>query len=157
MTETDPQVGHLEEEALKRKERLKNLRRKRTGETNNQDKQNEDEDLPLPKPLFRSYKPLNNDLNDYTIEPADPGDVTKEVEDQLESAKSSVVIDQLDVTSLAPRKPDWDLKRDVSKKLEKLEKQTQKAIAELIRERLKESKQTEDLAAIVNAGVNAES
>ena len=35
--------------------------------------------------------------------------------------------------NLAPRKPDWDLKRDVSKKLEKLERRTQRAIAALIR------------------------
>lgn len=34
--------------------------------------------------------------------------------------------------NLAPRKPDWDLKRDVAKKLEKLERRTQRAIAELI-------------------------
>ena len=33
---------------------------------------------------------------------------------------------------------DWDLKRDVAGKLEKLERRTQKAIAELIRDRLKE-------------------
>lgn len=38
-----------------------------------------------------------------------------------------------DLASLAPRKPDWDLQRDVAKKLEKLERRTQKAIAELIR------------------------
>ena len=37
-----------------------------------------------------------------------------------------------DLINLAPRKPDWDLKRDVAKKLEKLEKKTQRAIAELI-------------------------
>ena len=36
---------------------------------------------------------------------------------------------------LAPRKPDWDLKRDVAKKLDKLERRTQRAIAELIRMR----------------------
>ena len=38
-----------------------------------------------------------------------------------------------DLINLAPRKPDWDLKRDVAKKLEKLERRTQKAIADLIR------------------------
>jgi len=38
---------------------------------------------------------------------------------------------------LAPRKPDWDLKRDAAKKLGILEKRTQRAIAELIRERLR--------------------
>lgn len=51
--------------------------------------------------------------------------------------KFQVVLQDLDISSLAPRKPDWDLKRDVSKKLEKLERRTQKAIAELIWERLK--------------------
>lgn len=62
-----------------------------------------------------------------------------------------MVIDQLDVASLAPRKPDWDLKRDVAPKLAKLERQTERAIAELIWERLKE-RNTEDLASLVNVG-----
>ncbi|VDI37422.1 coiled-coil domain-containing protein 12 [Mytilus galloprovincialis] len=52
--------------------------------------------------------------------------------------------------NLAPRKPDWDLKRDIAKKLEKLERRTQRAIAELIRDRLQNSDQ--DLALVVNAG-----
>jgi len=34
--------------------------------------------------------------------------------------------------SLAPKKPNWDLKRDVAKKLEKLDRRTQRAIAELL-------------------------
>lgn len=58
-----------------------------------------------------------------------------------------------DITNLAPRKPDWDLKRDVAKKLERLERRTQKAIAELIRERLKEGQ--EDLVTSVNMGASA--
>lgn len=58
-----------------------------------------------------------------------------------------------DITNLAPRKPDWDLKRDVAKKLERLERRTQKAIAELIRERLK--KEQEDLVMSVNIGASA--
>jgi len=48
---------------------------------------------------------------------------------------------------LAPRKPDWDLKRDVAGKLEKLERRTQKAIAELIRDRLKEENSLADAVA----------
>lgn len=54
---------------------------------------------------------------------------------------------------MAPRKPDWDLKRDVAKKLERLERRTQKAIAELIRERLKKGQ--EDLATSVNVGAKS--
>lgn len=57
-----------------------------------------------------------------------------------------------DLLNLAPRKPDWDLKRDVAKKLAKLEKRTQRAIAVLIRERLMETKQEDvDLVKAVNA------
>lgn len=59
-----------------------------------------------------------------------------------------VVLQDLDISSLAPRKPDWDLKRDVAKKLEKLERRTQKAIAELIWERLQQGNQ-ENLSAMV--------
>lgn len=51
------------------------------------------------------------------------------------------------MTSLAPRKPDWDLKRDVAPKLTKLERRTQKAIAELILDRLKTNQ--DNLAAAV--------
>ncbi len=35
--------------------------------------------------------------------------------------------------TIAPKKPNWDLKRDVEKRLQKLERQTQVAIRELVR------------------------
>ena len=38
------------------------------------------------------------------------------------------------------RKANWDLKRDVEKKLTKLEKRTKRAMAELIREKLRAEK-----------------
>lgn len=63
------------------------------------------------------------------------------------------MLQDLDISSLAPRKPDWDLKRDVAKKLEKLERRTQKAIAELIWERLKEGNE-ENLSAMVSLNQN---
>lgn len=61
------------------------------------------------------------------------------------------------MNTLAPRKPDWDLKRDIEKRMAKLERRTQRAIAELIRERLK-GEQNIDLASAVNEGarVNAQ-
>lgn len=40
--------------------------------------------------------------------------------------------------NIAPKKVNWDLKRDVEKKLEKLNRRTQRAIVEIIRERLAE-------------------
>ncbi|XP_048007288.1 coiled-coil domain-containing protein 12 [Leguminivora glycinivorella] len=140
-------VGSLEEQALKRKERLKNLKRK------NQTTENETSDSPaekvsLPKPKFRSYKPQDETLQEAKLEDALPTAVEDEVKDLLEAGKEKVVLQDLDISSLAPRKPDWDLKRDVSKKLEKLERRTQKAIAELIWERLKQGKE-DNLGAMI--------
>jgi coiled-coil domain-containing protein 12 len=40
------------------------------------------------------------------------------------------------VTSMAPKKINWDLKRDISDKLAKLERRTQKAIVGMLKERL---------------------
>ncbi len=43
-----------------------------------------------------------------------------------------------DLNALAPKKPNWDLKRDLEKKLNRLDKMTQIAVADLIRKRLQE-------------------
>uniref|UniRef100_A0A7R9UED8 Coiled-coil domain-containing protein 12 n=1 Tax=Pinguiococcus pyrenoidosus TaxID=172671 RepID=A0A7R9UED8_9STRA len=40
------------------------------------------------------------------------------------------------VVQIAPRKATWDLKRDIEKKLGDLERQTQRAIVEILRERV---------------------
>ncbi|KAF8563978.1 hypothetical protein P879_04212 [Paragonimus westermani] len=70
------------------------------------------------------------------------------VSSQLDAANAPVVVEEVNLVSLAPRKPDWDLKRGVEKKLQKLERRTQRAIAELIRERLRSMES--DLATTVN-------
>ena len=50
-----------------------------------------------------------------------------------------------DLTAVAPKKINWDLKRDIQPKLDKLEKRTQRAIVEMLRERLeKEAAADED-------------
>ncbi|XP_055381273.1 coiled-coil domain-containing protein 12 [Condylostylus longicornis] len=123
-------INSLEEEALKRKKRLENLKRKAENE-----KDTHKDNL---KPKFRSYKPLDKTLKEDSQEEngKDTG-IEEQIQDQLELLKTPITIDEIDITNLAPRKQDWDLKRDISKKLEKLEWLTQKAIAELIRERLK--------------------
>lgn len=101
--------------------------------------------------MFRSYKPVDESLKELALPEPELGEITDKVKDELENEHRGVVMESLDFTNLAPRKPDWDLKRDIAPKLERLEKRTQKAIAELIRERLKE----EGLANAVNAGASA--
>lgn len=76
--------------------------------------------------------------------------VEKEVHEHLDAMKMPIVVEEIDITNLAPRKITWDLKRDISKKMHILERRTQKAIAELIRERLKGAE--EDISQAVNIG-----
>ncbi|EHA98666.1 Coiled-coil domain-containing protein 12 [Heterocephalus glaber] len=108
-----------------------------------------DEELRL-----RNYVPEDEDLKRRRVPQAKPVAVEEKVKEQLEAAKPEPVIEEVDLANLAPRKPDWDLKRDVAKKLEKLEKRTQRAIAELIRERLKG--QEDSLASAVDASAEQE-
>ncbi|XP_060777742.1 coiled-coil domain-containing protein 12 [Neoarius graeffei] len=139
-------VSALQAQALKRKEKLKALRErqhqgreqaegepdcKRAAEVETEERHR---DLKL-----RNYTPEDEELKERQVPKAIPASVEDKVKDQLEAANPEPIIEEVDLANLAPRKPDWDLKRNVAKKLEKLQKKTQKAIAELIRDRLKGS------------------
>jgi len=141
---SDLAVGQLEEEARKRKERLKALRQKLQG------KEVEEENTvanPLPRPAFRSYNPKDEQLQEAARPMPLPVNIEEEISDTLEQGQVKTLLEDVELTNLAPRKPDWDLKRDVAPKLQKLERRTQRAIAELILERL--GNKEDDLAAAV--------
>lgn len=150
-------AGSLQEQALKRKERLKALRDRQLqgrapedGEPESKRALQESEEEQRHRELkLRNYTPEDEELKERQVPKAKPASVEDKVKEQLEAANPEPVIEEVDLANLAPRKPDWDLKRDVAKKLEKLERRTQKAIAELIRERLKGSE--EELAGAVGA------
>nr|CAG4649866.1 EOG090X0KZ2 [Scapholeberis mucronata] len=140
-------AANLESEALKRKKRIEAMRQLK--EQANQHGA-ETPQQQLPRPTFRSYRPLDEDLKKSSLPAAEPEEVDQLVTKELGNAGEPAVVEEIDLVNLAPRKPDWDLKRDVAKKLAKLDKRTQRAIAILIRERLIETKQ-DNLAAAVNA------
>ncbi|XP_039224692.1 coiled-coil domain-containing protein 12 [Crotalus tigris] len=166
------EAGGLQEEALRRRERLKALR-ERTGaarkqnedkeapqvkvpKSNSREEEEEEENVPKHKELkLRNYIPEDVELKERVVPNAKPASVEDKVKEQLEAAKPELIIEEVDLANLAPRKPDWDLKRDVAKKLEKLEKRTQRAIAELIRERLRG--QEEELASAVDSAQQEDS
>jgi len=140
-------MTNLESEALKRKKRLEALK---NGQQQKQQQTDESKEKVLPKPMFRSYKPLDEELKKSTVAKATPEIIEDLVTEELGQASETPVLAEIELANLAPRKPDWDLKRDSAKKLAKLEKRTQRAIALLIRERLMETKQ-DDLVSAVNA------
>ncbi|XP_019948809.1 coiled-coil domain-containing protein 12 [Paralichthys olivaceus] len=153
----DRHVGSLQEQALKRKERLKALRNKQTHGRDPADGEPEEKKASLEETVeekhrelkLRNYTPEDEELKERQVPKAKPASVEDKVKDQLEAANPEPIIEEVDLANLAPRKPDWDLKRDVAKKLEKLERRTQRAIAELIRDRLRGSE--EELAGAVGA------
>ena len=67
-------IGHLEEEARKRRERLKALREQSKA---SDDVPNKKEKLDLPKPelKLRNYVPIDDELKKSKLEDAKPGDV----------------------------------------------------------------------------------
>jgi len=151
-------ASSLEAEAVKRKERLMMLKRKAAAQNESSTElADENSGDKTKKPTFRSYNPSDDSLKkDATvIPPPVPVEVEEHVQDQIDSAKEIAIANEIDLATLAPRKIDWDLKRDADKKLRKLERRTQRAIAELIRERLATGKEDLLLSAM-NSGARVE-
>lgn len=45
------------------------------------------------------------------------------------------------LASIAPKKPNWDLRRDVEKKLAKLERRTQRALVQIVQQQQQQQAQ----------------
>eukprot|EP00696_Hemimastix_kukwesjijk_P016318 gnl/Hemi2/4708_TR1628_c0_g1_i1.p1 gnl/Hemi2/4708_TR1628_c0_g1~~gnl/Hemi2/4708_TR1628_c0_g1_i1.p1 ORF type:complete len:113 (+),score=39.80 gnl/Hemi2/4708_TR1628_c0_g1_i1:44-340(+) len=66
---------------------------------------------------------------------------------EVASTDSTITTNKTEIDPLAnlvPKKLNWDLKRDVNKKLEKLNRRTQRAILEILQSRAGETKQEEE-------------
>lgn len=165
MSEYEIPIGSLEEQALKRKERLKNLKRKiERNDTEEKQQSNHSENgkshLPSPATLLKesgsAVSSPEEEESDSTAETKLRNeDVVSVITSQLETLKAPLIVDEIDIQNLAPRKPDWDLKRDVAKKLELLDRRTQRAIAEIIRDRLRSNHGDVDLQAVNAANYSA--
>ncbi|XP_043231466.1 coiled-coil domain-containing protein 12-like [Amphibalanus amphitrite] len=149
---SDEKVGSLEDEARKRRERLASLKRRREEREKGGGDKADGRKEALPKPVFRSYRPADEKLKEAVLPDAEPSSVEALLGDTAAAADSaSSKPDEVDIAQLAPRKPDWDLKRDLAPRLERLERRTQRAIAELIRQRLRRDQRPDDLVDAVHA------
>ncbi|KAH9180718.1 mRNA splicing factor [Lactarius sanguifluus] len=115
-----------------RKARLLALRRKRAGE----EVEDIDGDIDESVLTNRNFDPQTRTLRKHQT--------TAELEDTIEHnvkglAEQIIAQDEakraqeLDLLNIAPKRPNWDLKREMEKKLARLERQTQQAVHTLIR------------------------
>lgn len=89
----------------------------------------------------------------------DEGQVTVEeqakllAEDTKQQAEKEALDDKpLDLFKLQPKKPNWDLKRDLEKKLEILNVRTENAIAKIVRERITKAQEAAKQKGAVDDG-----
>ncbi|KAJ1961095.1 hypothetical protein GGI12_003439 [Dipsacomyces acuminosporus] len=146
----------MEQEALKRKARLQALResRQKTGHQ-------------APSTIkLRSYEGLGSSAarstspasaqakaassSKDTVETSVDGLVEKAISERKAEAEAT----ELDIAAIAPKKANWDLKRDLQKKLDELKPRNEAAVANIIRRRVQESGDTDDLAGAVAAHTN---
>ncbi|KAH8155879.1 uncharacterized protein LAJ45_00891 [Morchella importuna] len=157
-------IASLDAAAAARKERLAKLNSLKRKQTASTDTDTEIPDAPALEALSKSSSPSGEKATSHllsgrnydiesrapkmgfaqaptegvdTLEDLAEAIVTKTKEQQLADEKNDKAID---LFSLQPKKPNWDLKRDVDKKLEKLDMKTDVAIAKIIRARIEEAK-----------------
>ncbi|CAO3596537.1 unnamed protein product [Absidia cylindrospora] len=144
----------MEEEARRRKDRLEAIRKRKQASTPSNTRVNDESIKDL---KFRSYTPTDENLKQH-VSIATPNHIkitaeteTKEIPTQTLAEAAEKEKEDVDLFNLAPKKANWDLRRDVEKKLEKLDRRTQKAILETIRQRLTKEGGTDLAEAVANA------
>ncbi|KAK7693821.1 hypothetical protein QCA50_003393 [Cerrena zonata] len=137
----------LAEAADARKARLLALKKRRDG------------DGAVEEPIIkhRTFDPESRGLKKHSAQ----DDIVMEdtVEKKVDGLAEQIIAEdaerraqELDLFNIAPKRANWDLKRDMEKKLAKLDRETQQAIHTLIRQRLAAEKgQSDDLVGAMNA------
>lgn len=105
---------------------------------------------PTPEIIFRNYRPQTSLLEgSYSTKKAQPGSITPYVKDKFQLLddnefylkNDSVNQFNLNPKVLEPKKPDWDLKCRISKKMDKLDNETRRNIDKYIKSRKTRTRQ----------------
>ncbi|KAF8590075.1 mRNA splicing factor [Ramaria rubella] len=122
----------LADAASSRKERLLALRKRKAGQDDADDSQS------------LTLKQRNFDPETRTLRKRDPTSAQEDtVEKNVEGMAEQIIAEdaerrqqELDLLNIAPKRPNWDLKREMQRKLAKLDRKTTDAIHTLIRQRI---------------------
>ena len=83
---------------------------------------------------FRNYIPKTEDLQQFCMEKPSTKEIEKDLLEHMEATLKEV--ESSEMLNVAPKKPNWDLKRDVEKNVAILNSKTDRAIVNIIRSRL---------------------
>ncbi|CAL9073714.1 unnamed protein product [Musa acuminata var. zebrina] len=139
--EMDAEEDPIEQAASARRERIKALKMAKElldtpdEEAAKHDNKTEDSEDEMPSMKFRNYLPHDKQLQEGKVAPA----TLPKFEDPVAAAPLPPEKIEDPFLNIAPKKPNWDLRRDVQKKLDKLERRTQKALYKLMQEQEKET------------------
>lgn len=138
----------VEQAAAARRERLKALREAKEllstpdedsikSKSDAEESEENDEDKKL-NMKFRNYLPQDKHLQEGKLAPP----LLPKFEDPVASTHPPTEKNEDPFVNIAPKKPNWDLRRDVQKKLDKLERRTQKATFQLMEEQEKQNQES---------------
>ncbi|KAF2073377.1 hypothetical protein CYY_005322 [Polysphondylium violaceum] len=99
---------------------------------------------------FRNYQPRDHKLNKYRVEKTKAPPIVDELLARLQLLETNQEIQ----ISFAPKKINWDLKRDSLKKITKLDKLTEKAIYQLIKQKIESSNDEESKAYLLSKNID---
>ncbi|KAL8728961.1 MAG: hypothetical protein Q9166_005056 [cf. Caloplaca sp. 2 TL-2023] len=162
MTSTHASLDAAATERKARLAKLKSLKRKQPDATADESTESQLEvrdDPSTSDPLEYSASVIPNYFSGRNYDPATRGpklgfesaptenaETLEDRADRIEretrekEAKEEKEDKPIDLFKLQPKKPNWDLKRDVARKMEVLNRRTDNAIARLVRERIEDAK-----------------
>ncbi|KAG9226204.1 hypothetical protein CCMSSC00406_0005115 [Pleurotus cornucopiae] len=145
----------LAEASEERKAKLLALRRRKAGEA---DEGSDNQTLLK----TRNFDPESRTLRKHNKD--DDVNMTDTVEKDVSGLVETIIAEdeqrraqELDVFNIAPKRANWDLKREMDKKVARLERRTQEAIHTLIRQRLAaQNGESDDLVGAMRAQQKAQ-
>ncbi|GAA5941001.1 CCDC12/cwf18 family protein [Sporobolomyces koalae] len=133
----------LQAAADARKEKLAALKKRKTLHESGQSNALEHADTDRAEVFkFRNYDPETGLARKHarTAEVETVEQETDGLADQVIAQDEQTRAQELDLTNIQPKKANWDLKRDLDRRLSKLKPKTEGAISQLIRKRLQAQK-----------------
>src|SRR4051794_24582565 len=148
MSTTHVSLGAAADDRKARLAQLRSLKRKQPSDNPAEDAEEDRETTPDVTTLYlsgRNYDPeVRGPKLGFEAPPVDDTQPTLEKQAASIAAETKNLADDeendgnkgIDLFKLQPKKPNWDLKRDLDRKLEILNRRTDNAIARLVRERI---------------------